>query len=334
MKRIIAAALSILVGAFGYTIVDSAIEDRVATLESEVVELREEVSRYHPNYSSQTTTRRATTSNFTTIKNDTSTIVTTEKPTTTWVDLSAPIQIGSYLKEDSRSMHKFVLRKWDNGRIEYVSPNSYGNEPTGHIFTMTQPGDQTITLTTSVLRSKDYFLYIIENSAKVTDVSDDISYSHWYDKDYSKVTTEISRPKTTVKILCKGYTDPIFAGKELLINGWLGGYGDFTLKVIIGLDGKFDCDEKLYCNGYISAYRNYSFESISVRNISSSSTTQKYLTTTKRKTTTIKQTTTQSPTTTRVEASNNAVIVTRPSGITIIDGSSTIQQPTTTQIHY
>ena len=50
MKKIIAAALSVLVGAFGYTIVDSAIEDRVSTLESEVVELREEVSRYHPQY--------------------------------------------------------------------------------------------------------------------------------------------------------------------------------------------------------------------------------------------------------------------------------------------
>ena len=47
MKKIIAAALSILVGAFGYTIVDSAIEDRVATLESEVVELREIISDYH-----------------------------------------------------------------------------------------------------------------------------------------------------------------------------------------------------------------------------------------------------------------------------------------------
>ena len=49
MKKIIAAALSVLVGAFGYTIVDSAIEARVATLESEVVELREIISDYHNN---------------------------------------------------------------------------------------------------------------------------------------------------------------------------------------------------------------------------------------------------------------------------------------------
>ena len=283
MKKIIAAALSILVGAFGYTIVDSAIEDRVATLESEVVELREEVSRYHPNYSSQTTTRRATTNIFTTIKNYTSTIVTTEKPTTTWVDPSAPIQIGSYLKEDSRSMHKFVLRKWDNGKIEYISPDNYNN-----------------VLATNGITGNDYFLYITENSAQIIDISNDISYSHWYDKDYSEVTTEISRPKTTVKILCKGYTDPIFAGKEVLIKGWLAGYGSYVVSGTIGSDGTFECQENLYYNGYVASYRNYYFNSISVGE--NETTTRKKTTTIKRTTvapTTQKPTTTQPPTTTQ-----------------------------------
>ncbi len=283
MKRIIAAALSILVGAFGYTIVDSAIEDRVATLESEVVELREEVSRYHPNYISQTTTRRATTNFFTTIKNHTSTIVTTENPTTTWVDLSAPIQTGSYLKEDSRSMHKFVLRKWDNGKIEYISPDNYNN-----------------VLITNGITGNDYFLYVTENSAQITDISDNISYTHWYDKDYSKVTTEISRPKTTVRLFCKGYTDPIFAGKEVLIKGWLEGYGSYVVSGIIGSDGTFECQENLYYNGYVASYRNYYFNSISVGE--NETTTKKKTTTTKRSTvapTTQKPTTTQRPTTTQ-----------------------------------
>lgn len=44
MKRIIATVLSAIVGLFGYTIVDTAIEARVSSVESEVVELREEVS--------------------------------------------------------------------------------------------------------------------------------------------------------------------------------------------------------------------------------------------------------------------------------------------------
>ena len=47
MKKIIAAALSILVGAFGYTIVDGSIEGRVSTLESQVWLLQEEIKQYH-----------------------------------------------------------------------------------------------------------------------------------------------------------------------------------------------------------------------------------------------------------------------------------------------
>ena len=56
MKKFIAAALSVLVGAFGYTIVDSTIEARVSSLESEVVELREEISKYHYVQSNSSTT--------------------------------------------------------------------------------------------------------------------------------------------------------------------------------------------------------------------------------------------------------------------------------------
>ena len=46
MKKIIAVALSILVGAFGYTIVDSAMEERVSTLEKQVESLEKRIDQH------------------------------------------------------------------------------------------------------------------------------------------------------------------------------------------------------------------------------------------------------------------------------------------------
>lgn len=46
MKKIIAVVLSIIVGAFGYTIVDSAMENRVSTLESQVESLEKRLDQH------------------------------------------------------------------------------------------------------------------------------------------------------------------------------------------------------------------------------------------------------------------------------------------------
>lgn len=92
MKRIIAAALSILVGAFGYTIVDKALEDRVATLESEVVELRQEVSEYQ--------------------KENIGDGQSVEK-----------IKLGRELKKHSTSKSEFIFRRHSDGKIVYFEAN-------------------------------------------------------------------------------------------------------------------------------------------------------------------------------------------------------------------
>ena len=55
MKKIIAAILSAMVGLFGYTIVDTAIEARVSTLENEVAVLKSQVAEYHGTASVPTT---------------------------------------------------------------------------------------------------------------------------------------------------------------------------------------------------------------------------------------------------------------------------------------
>lgn len=98
MKRIIAAALSILVGAFGYTIVDQAMEDRVTNLESEVVELREEISNYHLQGATGGSTEAL--------------------PSTT-------IGVGDYLQKSSDSLNKFLIREYAYGSYRFISPVAY-----------------------------------------------------------------------------------------------------------------------------------------------------------------------------------------------------------------
>lgn len=204
MKRIIAAALSVLVGAFGYTIVDSAIENRVATLESEVIELREEVSRYHPYY---------TTSPY-----EGSEIFTTEEQyytTSTTAEDYNGLQVGDYLTASSGSQHKFLLRKWSYGKVEYISPSNYGNSVSPFVE-ITDPGDDRFTFapTTAAPTTptyKDYYLYITDTSAQITDIS--VKPSYYYNNNYSM--TSVGKQTVTVKYTFKGYTDPVFAGNEL-----------------------------------------------------------------------------------------------------------------------
>ena len=92
MKKIIAAALSVLIGSLGLTVVDKTLESRVATLESEVVELREEVSKN---------------------KNNT--------------DYENPqieeIKLGQVIPKDIDFLSEFLFRKYADGRIQ--SYNKY-----------------------------------------------------------------------------------------------------------------------------------------------------------------------------------------------------------------
>lgn len=281
MKKIIAAALSILVGAFGYTIVDSAIEDRVATLESEVVELREEVSRYHPSYADTYTT----TKNETTITPNKTT--TTKKSTTRPQDLSQPVQVGAYLREDSRSIHKFALRKWDNGEVVYIPSDNYNN----------------ISFTNGMV-GRDYFLYVTSSSVQITDVSEDISYSQWYDRDYSMVTTKINRPTTIARVFCKGYTDPVFAGMEVSFRGYIEGHRYYSLNGVINTDGTFEIYDNLYLESYVLNYRYFYIDSVSVESI-------------------------VVPTTAKFTLPD--VVVTRQPGVTIFDEGTTIPPVTNTK---
>ncbi|MBP3333832.1 MAG: hypothetical protein J6M35_07290 [Clostridia bacterium] len=75
MKKIIAAALSILLGAFGFTITDKKTEKRLDELEASVSSMQEEISSLHAR-------KPATEPESTTTDSD----VGTESPENSWDD--------------------------------------------------------------------------------------------------------------------------------------------------------------------------------------------------------------------------------------------------------
>lgn len=273
MKRIIAAALSVLVGAFGYTIVDQAVEDRVTSLESEVIELREEVSRYHPQYGEQVTTSPASES---TTRNK---VTTTYNPTTgDFVDPSQPLVIGSYLKESSGSLHKFLIREYTHGNYYYVSPGYY--EPVSLVAkTTTQPildgaeNDDPVDCFTTIpnVPVAEYFINITESSAQITDITEEVSYRYSYDEDYSSVSEPINKATTQITVLCKGYTDPVLADKKIVFmtsiydntHYLFAGMPKEIISNTINADGTFEY-KAIYSTSNPNKTKSYSFTGIQV----------------------------------------------------------------------
>lgn len=273
MKRIIAAALSVLVGAFGYTLVDQSIDDRVTKLESEVVELRSEVSAYHSN-------------NF------------TEVFPTTEIDLA----VGTKLIESSLSLHKFLIREYSNGSFVFIHPNSYTSlsnvsrlrsasfdvkETTTRKMTTTRkttttdpiaPEDprETTTRKTTTTRgntttrietterketttyretttkskttterfpTRELFIYLTDITAAVSSVDKSTSLEYSYDNDYSLVSKPVQFSKTRVTITYKGYTDASLCGKNLFFSPEFSSGNPSTTTIsnnVVKQDGSFE----------------------------------------------------------------------------------------------
>lgn len=204
MKRIIAAALSVLVGAFGYTIVDKALENRVATLESEVVELREEVSKNHQ---------------YTTLPYDGSKVFSTSEdiffPTT---ESHAEILLGDYLTEAKGSIRKFLIREYPYDNFEYIPYQNYDPAVSFVSRPMTPPIPDTIATTTPYTTVAEYYVNIEKVSAQITDIHEETWVSHGYNSDYSTVTKNGSLTVTSITVSSNGYTDPALSGKRIILN--------------------------------------------------------------------------------------------------------------------
>ena len=258
MKRIIAAALSILVGAFGYNIVDKALEDRVATLESEVVELREEVSGYH-SYENTLSSVNSTT-------------------TTKGYISPTKLKIGDYLVESPQSRHIFRLRMYSNGNVTCHLPNNENHYTLPNFGTVVYQNSISLVNENSVGTSKndtksshttnldyeEFYLYITETSAQITDIETNVSYIIREDENYSKISFPIEDNKTTILISCKGYTDPVLAGRKIRFYYSTEAFSNQYITNTVGVDGSFEYVAK-YSIRYVPYSNNaYGFGSVYV----------------------------------------------------------------------
>lgn len=220
MKKFIIAALSILVGSFGYTIVDTALETRVAVLESEVQELREDVSNYHhipttrPN-EYKTTIKVEIPSYNPPTAGDASPMGTT-KPSSTNPDNS--IYVGKQLSKDANSRSKFLIYVNKDGSARYISPESYDDylHPSAttknQSYTTFPNYTQEANTRVSNIPIGEYWIDVSESSAVISNIDE----KNFYDKDYSLVSSGARDVYITLN--CVGKIDPVFSDSEIVFS--------------------------------------------------------------------------------------------------------------------
>lgn len=260
MKKIIAAALSVLIGSLGLTVVDKTIESRVATLESEVVELREEVSNYHTTnvYETIPTDQEPSTEDLSIDFSETSCPEETEEP-------SSGFFVGDYLFESTNSTRKFLIREYYDGTYKYIP--SYSYEPVSFVQNPTTtvsitettpfsspngqtPDDPEASTEYLPRTTNEYFLYLTDVTAQWTESKEEYSYSYHYDKDYSQVSQRHTTENNYIVVKYKGYTDPNLSGTK--INFVVNNYHWEQISIsnnVIDENGYFDF-EVVYCSHY------------------------------------------------------------------------------------
>lgn len=212
MKKIIAAALSILVGTFGYTIVDSAIENRVSKLESDYASLQNVVSSLCDVHHETTALEESTTSIDISVPH-------------TYPSLESPVDLQANFEHPI----KFYLRLYSDGYVSVMSP--------GDSLTPVNPTGST------EITYEDHWLYITDSSAKLV-AGEDVTRLYM-DKNYS-TTSVYDSTNASIMVSVTGYTNPVFAGKKLQICGSLVNCsGSIEDSGIINSDGTFSFTQRI-----------------------------------------------------------------------------------------
>lgn len=190
MKKIIAAALSILVGAFGYTIVDNTVEDRIASLESQVAELQ----AYHT-------------------KVEASEIYTTENYSSdvsvTYTETTNPNYVVGQKRNWnlSGSVTKFLIRVYSDDSVCAYSPDTLNAIEESTMID--NNADKEIV--------DEHYLYITAAYSEITKVIEkEMTTRIEFDDDFSTtIHTEMYKPNITYKVVVIGRTDDSLKGRMI-----------------------------------------------------------------------------------------------------------------------
>ena len=189
MKKIIATALSILVGAFGYTIVDSSVENRISSLEKQVASLQ----AYH----TIVDTYESTADELSTY--DSSSAIQTTKPI---------LSVG-YKKNWNlnASVSKFLIRVYTDDSVCAYSPE-----------TLNAIEESTMTDSNAHKEIADeYYLYVTEAYSEIEKVTEKETTTRVeYDDNFSTtIHSDTYNVEYSFVVKIKGYTDKALEGREI-----------------------------------------------------------------------------------------------------------------------
>lgn len=225
MKKIIIAALSILVGACGYTIVDKEINDRVANLEASASVYSEELS--------------AVNSRLYDLENNTNeyyvpTITTKNNIEYKEYEVGDNFPIGKNQQRSFKLAELCFEQFYEGEKLNYTvyKDDGYGYDVTDYDgeLVSTQYYDVSIS---------DLKVFVVDASAKTEILSSNYT------------TSEVNKKSIKIKIEFDGVTDSKFAGKYISFNvNWLrntAGYyiSNSRISALVSQDGTFFVSETI-----------------------------------------------------------------------------------------
>lgn len=202
MKKLIAAALAILLGSTGYVIVDHTLEGRVEKLEEQLSSQQVVISSMEELLN-------------TTYLKPTPMTTTTRKTTTTTKTTDEFYSTGDKIKLDKRQRYKFSV-VYVKGYYDYGDVQS----PYSKIYDVEYSDDIIDPEVTETYRSNPYDVTLTELSAEVVDYQE-IEKSTLYDY----TTYVFNEYSTKIKVTIKGHTSPDLAGKKIRIDMKVLNYG-------------------------------------------------------------------------------------------------------------